>query len=75
MTLFIASCLVLFVNKKKYMLQVGISDRRRPWKKQKKNKSGKGREWIVRKKEQMRRRGNAVPADTKYTGRKRKDRF
>ncbi|BAT76761.1 hypothetical protein LR48_Vigan627s002100 [Vigna angularis] len=55
---------------------VCISDRHRPRKKQKKNnKSGKGKEWILRKKEQMRRRGNAVPQDSKYTGRKRKDRF
>ncbi|XP_028773711.1 18S rRNA (guanine-N(7))-methyltransferase RID2 [Neltuma alba] len=54
---------------------VCISDRHRPKKKQKHNKSGKGREWILRKKEQMRRRGNVVPPDTKYTGRKRKDRF
>ncbi|KAK7329761.1 hypothetical protein VNO77_23940 [Canavalia gladiata] len=54
---------------------VYISERHRPQKKQKRNKSGKGKEWILRKKEQMRRRGNAVPPDTKYTGRKRKDRF
>ncbi|KAL1335413.1 hypothetical protein HN51_064312 [Arachis hypogaea] len=54
---------------------VRVSDRHRPQKKQKWNKSGKGKEWIKRKKEQMRRRGNAVPPDTKYTGRKRKDRF
>ncbi|XP_057456183.1 18S rRNA (guanine-N(7))-methyltransferase RID2-like isoform X2 [Lotus japonicus] len=55
---------------------VCISDRHRPQKKQKNNnKKGKGRDWILRKKEQMRRRGNAVPQDTKYTGRKRKDRF
>ncbi|KAK8471077.1 hypothetical protein PHAVU_003G141775 [Phaseolus vulgaris] len=55
---------------------VCISDRHRPRKKQKRNnKNGKGKEWILRKKEQMRRRGNAVPSDSKYTGRKRKDRF
>ncbi|KAF7806672.1 putative 18S rRNA (guanine-N(7))-methyltransferase [Senna tora] len=54
---------------------VSISDRHRPRKKQKHNKGGKGREWIMRKKEQMRRRGNDVPPNTKYTGRKRKDRF
>ncbi|KAG4970133.1 hypothetical protein JHK85_036554 [Glycine max] len=47
----------------------------RPRKKQKNNKSGKGKEWLLRKKEQMRRRGNVVPPNTKYTGRKRKDRF
>ncbi|XAR66730.1 hypothetical protein NMG60_11013050 [Bertholletia excelsa] len=54
---------------------VCISDRHRPRKKQKTNKKGKGREWLLRKKEQMRRRGNIVPPDTKYTGRKRKARF
>lgn len=55
---------------------VRLSDRHRPFKKQRKNnKSGKGKEWILRKKDQMRRRGNDVPLDTKYTGRKRKGRF
>ncbi|GAB4839527.1 hypothetical protein Ancab_029053 [Ancistrocladus abbreviatus] len=55
--------------------QVCISDRHRPKKKQKGNKKVKGREWILKKKEQMRRKGNVVPPDTKYTGRKRKSRF
>ncbi|XP_062109261.1 18S rRNA (guanine-N(7))-methyltransferase RID2 isoform X1 [Humulus lupulus] len=55
--------------------QVCVSDRHRPRKKQRTTKKGKGREWILKKKEQMRRRGNAVPADTKYTARKRKARF
>ncbi|CDP12565.1 unnamed protein product [Coffea canephora] len=54
---------------------VSISDRHRPRKKQKLNKKVKGREWVLRKKEQMRRKGNAVPLDTKYTARKRKARF
>lgn len=54
---------------------VCISDRRRPRKRQKVNKKGKGRDWILRKKEQLRRKGNAVPPDSKYTARKRKDRF
>lgn len=55
---------------------VRLSDRHRPFKKQRKNnKSSKGKEWILRKKDQMRRRGNDVPLDTKYTGRKRKGRF
>uniref|UniRef100_A0ACD5ZCQ8 Uncharacterized protein n=1 Tax=Avena sativa TaxID=4498 RepID=A0ACD5ZCQ8_AVESA len=39
------------------------------------NKNGRGKDWLLRKKEQMRRRGRDVPADTKYTGRKRKSRF
>ncbi|KAL2478871.1 S-adenosyl-L-methionine-dependent methyltransferase superfamily protein [Forsythia ovata] len=54
---------------------VCISDRHRPRKKQRLNKKMKGREWVLKKKEQMRRKGNAVPADTKYTARKRKARF
>ncbi|KAJ4845211.1 (guanine) methyltransferase [Turnera subulata] len=54
---------------------VRISDRHRPVKKQRVNKKGKGREWIIKKKEQMRKKGNVVPPDTKYTGRKRKSRF
>ncbi|TXG48867.1 hypothetical protein EZV62_024742 [Acer yangbiense] len=54
---------------------VCISDRHRPRKKQKTTKKGKGREWVLKKKEQMRRKGNAVPLDTKYTARKRKARF
>jgi hypothetical protein len=36
----------------------------------------KGKEWILKKKEQARHRGHLnVPRDTKYTGRKRKSRF
>ncbi|KAG5248457.1 18S rRNA (guanine-N(7))-methyltransferase [Salix suchowensis] len=54
---------------------VCISDRNRPKKKQKICRKGKGREWIFKKKEQLRRKGNAVPPDTRYTGRKRKARF
>lgn len=54
---------------------VSISDRHRPKKKQKLNRRGKGREWVMRKKDQMRRKGNVVPPDTKYTARKRKARF
>lgn len=54
---------------------VCISDRHRPRKKQKLTKKGKGREWVIKKKEQMRRKGNVVPPDSKYTARKRKARF
>ncbi|KAG7966120.1 hypothetical protein I3843_08G034000 [Carya illinoinensis] len=54
---------------------VCISDRHRPRKKQKLTRKGKGREWILRKKEQKRRRGDELPLDTKYTARKRKPRF
>ncbi|KAL5999230.1 hypothetical protein ACLOJK_040680 [Asimina triloba] len=54
---------------------VGISDRHRPRKKQKVTKKGRGREWVLKKKEQMRMKGHSVPPDTKYTARKRKSRF
>ncbi|KAL8530117.1 hypothetical protein ACS0TY_007269 [Phlomoides rotata] len=54
---------------------VSVSDRHRPRKKQKLNKKVKGRQWVLHKKEQMRRKGNAVPQDSKYTARKRKARF
>lgn len=57
------------------LVQVCLSDRHRPRKKQRLNKKGKGRDWVLKKKEQMRRKGNAVPPDTKYTARKRKARF
>ncbi|GJM87266.1 hypothetical protein PR202_ga03204 [Eleusine coracana subsp. coracana] len=54
---------------------VGIYERNRPKKKQKIKKNGNGKEWLLKKKEQMRRKGHDVPADTKYTGRKRKTYF
>eukprot|EP00252_Welwitschia_mirabilis_P026196 TRINITY_DN8481_c0_g2_i1.p1 TRINITY_DN8481_c0_g2~~TRINITY_DN8481_c0_g2_i1.p1 ORF type:complete len:290 (-),score=56.08 TRINITY_DN8481_c0_g2_i1:126-995(-) len=54
---------------------VAFSERQRPKKKQKVSKKGKGREWILKKKEQRRNKGFSVPPDTKYTGRKRKARF
>ncbi|XP_039145920.1 18S rRNA (guanine-N(7))-methyltransferase RID2 [Dioscorea cayenensis subsp. rotundata] len=54
---------------------VGMYDRSRPRKKMKVNKKGKGREWVLKKKDQMRKKGNVVPPDTKYTARKRKTRF
>lgn len=56
-------------------MQVGIYERNRPKKKQKTKKNGKGKDWLLRKKEQMRRKGHDVPMDTKYTGRKRKTYF
>jgi len=36
---------------------------------------GKGKAWVMKKKEQMRNRGVEVQNDSKYTGRKRKERF
>lgn len=41
-----------------------------------KGQEGKGRSWILKKKQQMRGKGYTnIPADTKYTGRKRKAGF
>lgn len=40
-----------------------------------KKKNGKSKEWILNKKETQRKKGKDVRADTKYTGRKRKDKF
>ncbi|KAM7274338.1 hypothetical protein ACFE04_029002 [Oxalis oulophora] len=54
---------------------VSVSDRNRPKKRQKITKKRKGRDWVVKKKEQMRKKGNDVPQDSKYTARKRKARF
>uniref|UniRef100_A0A0C9S0Z7 TSA: Wollemia nobilis Ref_Wollemi_Transcript_28383_1316 transcribed RNA sequence n=1 Tax=Wollemia nobilis TaxID=56998 RepID=A0A0C9S0Z7_9CONI len=54
---------------------VGFSERCRPRKRLKVSKKGKGREWVMKKKEQRRQKGYAVPEDTKYTARKRKARF
>ncbi|KQK01213.1 18S rRNA (guanine-N(7))-methyltransferase RID2 [Brachypodium distachyon] len=54
---------------------VGTYGRDRMKKRQKVNKNNRGKDWLLRKKEQMRKRGRDVPADTKYTGRKRKSRF
>jgi 18S rRNA (guanine1575-N7)-methyltransferase len=54
---------------------VGFSERRRPRKKLRVSKKGKGREWVIKKKEQRRTKGFVVPQDTKYTARKRKTRF
>uniref|UniRef100_A0A5S6QIY4 18S rRNA (guanine-N(7))-methyltransferase n=1 Tax=Trichuris muris TaxID=70415 RepID=A0A5S6QIY4_TRIMR len=41
----------------------------------KRKPSKKSREWILKKKEQARRRGKTVTRDSKYTGRKRRERF
>ena len=57
---------------------VKMSERQRPVKKQRMDskKNNKGRSWILKKKEKRRQRGFVdVPADSKYTGRKRKAQF
>lgn len=40
-----------------------------------KKKNGKSKEWILNKKETQRKKGKDVRPDTRYTGRKRKDKF
>ncbi|KAI0488696.1 18S rRNA (guanine-N(7))-methyltransferase RID2 [Dendrobium catenatum] len=54
---------------------VGIYDRHRPAKRSKITKKGKGKAWVLKKKNQMRNKGYTVPPDTKYTARKRKNHF
>ncbi|ONK70608.1 uncharacterized protein A4U43_C05F35520 [Asparagus officinalis] len=55
---------------------VGIYERNRPKKRLKvTKKGGRGKQWVLKKKEQMRKKGHTVPPDTKYTNRKRKARF
>ncbi len=50
-----------------------VTARERSHKRHKSGKQGKGRDWVLKKKDQMRRKGYAhIPSDTKYTGRKRK---
>jgi 18S rRNA (guanine1575-N7)-methyltransferase len=48
-------------------------DKKRPVRKKK--NGGKTKEWIVSKKDTQRKKGKDVRPDTKYTGRKRKDKF
>jgi 18S rRNA (guanine1575-N7)-methyltransferase len=40
-----------------------------------KKKIVKRKEFVIKKKERLRRRGHATKPDTKYTGRKRKPKF
>ncbi|KAL8159932.1 hypothetical protein V2J09_001469 [Rumex salicifolius] len=51
------------------------ANRNRPRKRQKMNEHVKGRKWVLKKKQQLRDKGQEVPKDTKYTARKRKTRF
>lgn len=57
--------------------QVRVDGERRDGNKRvhKKKKNGKTKEWILQKKETQRRKGKEVRQDTKFTGRKRKDKF
>jgi 18S rRNA (guanine1575-N7)-methyltransferase len=41
----------------------------------KKKRNGKSKDWILNKKDTQRKKGKDVRPDTKYTGRKRKDKF
>jgi 18S rRNA (guanine1575-N7)-methyltransferase len=54
--------------------EVAVTNRQRGHKQQKRKRdNGKGKAWIFKKKEQMRKRGHtSIPVDTKYTGRKRR---
>ncbi len=57
---------------------VRVAGRNRRGAKRRKGASGNahGKSWILKKKNQMRGKGyTSVPKDTKYTGRKRKDRI
>jgi 18S rRNA (guanine1575-N7)-methyltransferase len=59
---------------------VGVTERERAMQRGKGKKKGKragvkSRDWILQKKEQQRRRGLEVRPDTKYTGRKRREKF
>ena len=55
-------------------MNVKVNDRKT--RRRKNDKRIKGKAWILNKKEQQRYRGQAdVRPDSKYTGRKRKDRF
>lgn len=51
------------------------STRREKRKVVRKQKNGKGKDWILNKKETQRKKGKTVRPDTKYTGRKRRDKF
>ncbi len=53
-------------------VQVLPSSRERPSRKAHKSS---GRDWVIQKKSRCRRQGKTVRPDTKYTGRKRKDKF
>jgi 18S rRNA (guanine1575-N7)-methyltransferase len=57
--------------------KVGVYERNRPRKRLKVNKKGKrkGKQWVLIKKEQRRKKGKEVPPDSKYTARKRKAYF
>lgn len=61
---------------------VGVTERERAVQRGSKGKGKKGkraglksRDWILQKKDSQRRRGLEVRPDTKYTGRKRKEKF
>lgn len=42
---------------------------------QRQRKSVKDRNWVLKKKDTLRRKGEAVPQDTKFTARKRRPKF
>ena len=57
-------------------IEVDVGDRETSKGKHRATLKVKGRAWILKKKQQMRAKGyENIPRDTRYTGRKRKDRF
>jgi 18S rRNA (guanine1575-N7)-methyltransferase len=56
--------------------EVKVTARQGSNKRRKSGPQGKGRDWVFKKKDQMRKRGyDGIPSDSKYTGRKRKAGF
>lgn len=55
--------------------QAGNRERRGPRGKASKVSAAKSRNWVLAKKDRQRRQGKDVRADSKFTGRKRKDKF
>jgi 18S rRNA (guanine1575-N7)-methyltransferase len=54
---------------------VDVSKRKREKTKKHVKSKGKDREWVVKKKERQRKQGKEVRPDSKYTGRKRREKF
>lgn len=55
--------------------EVRVDGGRREKRTVRKKRNGKSKDWILNKKETQRKKGKDVRPDTKYTGRKRKDKF
>ena len=55
--------------------EVRVDGGRKEKRKVRKKRNGKSKDWILNKKDTQRKKGKDVRPDTKYTGRKRKDKF